>query len=229
MRRRSWQNTLSPPGRPTSSGHGPRSCSSIADEAAWDEAGRLADARLRACIADATQDWAALARSARTSYPPRVAALLLARHGRHLAMTQDPQAAIDRYNDAIEKATEAGAFADAADWQYAIRLIRITYGVGTLADLDEPHRLALASQAAGDDSVLPSPMPELDLVLSDMLDSRLPDALAALRRYRRHAVALADWRAEREAGTRLGDVYAAAGEPRYRYQALHRVAATTSS
>ena len=185
----------------------------IADEAAWDEAGRLTDARLRACVADAKQDWAALGRSARTSYPPRVAALLLARHGRHLAMTQDPQAAIDRYKDAIEKATEAGAFADAADWQYAIRLIRISYSVGTLADLDEPHRLALASQAAGDDSVLPSPMPELDLVLSDMLDSRLPDALAALRRYRRHAVALADWRAEREAGTRLGDVYAAAGEP----------------
>lgn len=186
---------------------------SVADEEAWDEAGRLADARLRACVADATQDWAALARSARTSYPPRVAALLLARHGRHLAITQDPQAAIDRYNDAIERATEAGAFADAADWQYAIRLIRITYGVGTLADLNEPHRLALASQAAGDDSVLPSSMPELDLVLSDMLDSRLPDAMTALRRYRRHAVALADWRAEREAGTRLGDVYAAAGEP----------------
>jgi hypothetical protein len=52
-----------------------------------------------------------------------------------------------------------------------------------------------------------------DLVLSDLLDRRLPDALAALRRYRRCAVALADWRAEREAGTRLGDVYAAAGEP----------------
>jgi hypothetical protein len=186
---------------------------SLAGEAPWDEAGRLADARLRACIADATQDWAALARSAKTNYPPRVAALLLARHGRHLTITQDPQAAIDRYNDAIEKATEAGAFADAADWQYAIRLIRISYSIGTLADLDEPRRLALASQAAGDDSVLPSPIPELDPVLSDMLDSRLPDALAALRRYRRHAVARADWRAEREAGTRLGDVYAAADEP----------------
>ena len=60
---------------------------------------------------------------------------------------------------------------------------------------------------------MPSPTPALDLVLSDLLDSRLPDALATLRRYRRHAVALADWRAEREAGTRLGDVYAAAGEP----------------
>ena len=187
--------------------------SGIADTLGWEEAGRLADARLRACIADATQDWELLARTAKTSYPPRVAALLLARHGRYLAMTQDPQAAIDRYNDAIEKATEAGTFADAADWQYAIRLIRISYSVGTLADLDEPHRLAQASQAAGDDSVMPSPTPALDLVLSDLLDSRLPDALATLRRYRRHAVALADWRAEREAGTRLGDVYAAAGEP----------------
>jgi hypothetical protein len=185
----------------------------IADTAGWDEAGRLADARLRACIADATQDWELLARMAKTSYPPRVAALLLARHGRHLAMTQDPQAAIDRYNDAIEKACEAGAFADAADWQFAIRLIRVTYGVGNLGDLDEPYRLAQASRAAGDDSVIPSPLPALDLVLSDLLDRRLPDALAALRRYRRRAVALADWRAEREAGTRLGDVYAAAGEP----------------
>jgi hypothetical protein len=124
-----------------------------------------------------------------------------------------PEAAIDRYNDAIEKACEAGTFADAADWQFAIRLIQVSYGVGTLADLNEPYRLAQASRAAGDDSVLPSLSPALDLALSDLLDSRLPDALAALRRYRRHAVALADWRAEREAGTRLGDVHAAAGEP----------------
>jgi hypothetical protein len=187
--------------------------SSIADTAGRDEAGRLADARLRACIADATHDWQLLARTAKISYPPKVAALLLARHGRHLAMTQNPQTAIDRYNDAIEKACEAGTFADAADWQFAIRLIRVTYGVGTLADLEEPYRLAQASRAAGDDSVIPSPSPALDLALSDLLESRFPDALAALRRYRRHAVALADWRAEREASARLGDVYAAAGEP----------------
>ena len=187
--------------------------SSIADTAGHDEPGRLADARLRACIADATQDWKDLALSAKTGYPPRVAALLLARHGRHLALTQDPEAAIGQYNDAIEKACQAGTFADAADWQYAIRLIRISYAVGTLADLDEPHRLAQASRASGDDSVLPSPLPALDLALSDLLDHRFPDAVAALRRYRRHAVALADWRAEREAGTRLGDAYVAAGEP----------------
>ena len=48
--------------------------SGIADTAGCDEAGRLADARLRACIADATHDWVSPARAARTSYPPRVAA-----------------------------------------------------------------------------------------------------------------------------------------------------------
>ena len=185
----------------------------VADTAGSDEAGRLADARLRACVADATQGWVDLARTAKTIYPPKVAALLLARHGRHLAITQDPEAAIARYNDAIEKACVAGTFADAADWQFAIRLIRVTYSVGTLADLEEPYRLAQASRAAGDDSVMPPLSPALDLALSDLLGSRLPDAAAALRRYRRHAVALADWRAEREAGSRLGDVYAAAGEP----------------
>lgn len=186
--------------------------SGIADTAGLDEAGRLADARLRACIADAAQDWASLARTAKTGYPPKVAALLLARHGRHLAITRDPEAAIERYNDAIEKACEAGTFGDAADWQFAIRLIRVNYAIGTLADLNEPYRLAQASRAAGDDSVLPSLSPALDLALSDLLESRLPDALTALRRYRRHAVALADWRAENEAATHLGDVHAAAGE-----------------
>jgi hypothetical protein len=185
--------------------------SGIADTLGWDEAARLMDARLRACIADATQDWEHLAGTAKVSYPPRVAALLLARHGRHLAVTQYPQAAINRYNDAIEKATGAGTFGDVADWQYAIRLIRISYSVGKLADLDEPHRLAQASQAVGDESVMPSLT--LDLALSDLLDNRFPNALAALRRYRRDAVARADWRAERQAGTRLGNTYAAAGEP----------------
>ncbi len=185
----------------------------IADATGHDDAGRLADARLHACIADAAGNWEALARMAKRMYPGRVAALLLARHGRYLALTQEPEAAIERFNDAIEQACDAGTFADAADWQFAIRDIRISYGVGTLADLDDPYRLALASRAAGDDSVIPSPFSPLDLALSDLVDRQLPDALAALRRYRRRSVTLADWRAEREAGTRLGDVYATAGEP----------------
>ena len=185
----------------------------IADSTGHDDAGRLADARLRACIADATGNWDALARTAKRMYPARVAAFLLARHGRYLALTREPEAAIERYNDAVEQACDAGTFADAADWQFAIRDIRISYGVGMLADLDDPYRLALASRAAGDDSVMPSLFSPLDLALSDLVDRRFPDALAALRRYRWRSVTLADWRAKREASTRLGDVYATAGEP----------------
>jgi hypothetical protein len=185
----------------------------IAAAAGHDDAGRLADARLRACVVDATGNWDDLARTAKRMYPARVAALLLARHGRYLALTRDPEAAIDRYNEAIEQACDAGTYADAADWQFALRDIRISYGVGMLADLDDPYRLAQASRAADDDSIIPSPFSPLDLSVSDLVDRRLADALAALRRYLWRSVTLADWRAEREASTRLGDVYATADDP----------------
>ena len=42
------------------------------------------------------------------------------------------------------------------------------------------------------------PFSPLVLAPSDLVDRRLPDALAVLRRYRRRPVALADCRAERE-------------------------------
>jgi hypothetical protein len=186
----------------------------IVDTASPGDAGRLAAARLLACLADADGDWDRLARTAKAGYPPRVAALLLARHGRHLAITAQPQAAIERYNDAVEQACEAGAYADAADWQFTIRLIRISYGLDVMdGTLDDPYRLALALRTAGNDSVIPAPVSPLELALSDLLDDSLPDALAALRRYRRRAVTLGDWAGERQAEIRLGDLYAAAGEP----------------
>jgi hypothetical protein len=185
----------------------------IAEATGHDDAGRLSGARLRACIADATGSWDALAGAAKRIYPRRVAALLLARHGRHLALTRRGEAAVSSYSDAIEQACEAGTYADATDWQFALRSIRINYAVGTLADIDDPYRLAQASRAAGDDSVIPELFSPLNLALSDLVDERLPDAVAALRRYRRRSVTLADWRAEHEARTRLGDVYVTAGQP----------------
>lgn len=186
----------------------------VADTAALDDAGRLANARLRACIADATGDWGDLAREARTGYPPRVAALLLARYGRHLAMTQQPEAAIERYNDAIERACEASAYADAADWLFAIRLIRIRYGIGVLTgDINDLYRLALALRAAGNDSVMPAPFSPRERALSALHDNDLPEALEALYRYRWRSVTLASWADEQEADARLGELYEAAGEP----------------
>ena len=186
----------------------------IVDAAGPGHPDRLAAARLLACLADTDGDWERLARTAKTGYPPRVAALLLARHGRHLAITSRPQAAIERYNDAVERACETGTYADAADWQFTIRLIRISYGLDVMdGTLDDPYRLALALRTAGNDSVIPAPVSPLELALSDLLDDSLPNALAALRRYRRRAVTLGDWAGEREAEIRLGDLYATAEEP----------------
>jgi hypothetical protein len=186
---------------------------SIADATGRDDVGWLTGARLRACIADATGSWDALAGAAKRIYPRRVAALLLARHGRHLALTRHGEAAVSSYSDAIEQACEAGTYADAADWQFALRSIRISYAVGTIADIDDPYRLAQASRAAGDDSVIAELFSPLTLALSELADERFPDAVTALRRYLRRAVTRADWRAEHEARVRLGDVYVTAGRP----------------
>jgi len=191
-----------------------RVLAAIADTANLDDPGKLTEARLRACIADATGDWADLARAARTSYPPRVGALLLARHGRHLAITQQPEAGIERYDEAIEKACQVHAYADAADWLFAIRLIRIRYGIDLVTgDLNEYSRLAVALRAAGNDSVIPAPFSPRERVLSALLDARYPDALEALHRYRWRSVTIASWADEHEAERRLGELYTEVHEP----------------
>jgi hypothetical protein len=89
-------------------------------------------ARLRACLADTDQSgstWISLARSARSEYPPPVAALLLARHARYLAGTGQAQEALDRYDDAIERAVQRRNHQDAAAWAEAHNLVRIRYGL----------------------------------------------------------------------------------------------------
>jgi len=185
----------------------------IANAADLDEPGRLAEARIRACIADATGEWGDLSRAARTGYPPRAAALLLARHGRHLAITQEPAAAIDRYYEAIEKACTANAYADASDWLFAIRLIRIRYGIDVVTgDLSDLYRLALTVQTAGNDSVIPAAFSPRERVLSALQDGNFPDALEALHRYRWRSVTIASWADEQEAEGRFGALYMEVGE-----------------
>jgi len=183
---------------------------SVADSAPADDAGRLLAARLRACLADASGDWAALSRASRSDYPSHVAALLYARHGRHLAARGESEAAIDRYYDAIERACQGGRYADAADWLYAIRLVRLRYG--PLADdLANFHRLALALRTVGNDSVIPAPFSPRERALSDLHDRKDADALQDLRRYLWRAVVRGAWADEQEAEQRLGQLYAKTG------------------
>jgi hypothetical protein len=184
--------------------------SDAANRTTADLGGHLLAARIRACIADATGHWDALVRSARKDYPPAITALLLARNARYLADNQQPEAAIERYQDAIERACQAGTYADAADWLYAIRSVRSYYGLRD-GDLDDLHRLARAFLVTGNDSVIPEPFSARERALTRLLEDKKPDALEALRRYLWRAVVLASWTDEREAAERLGRLYAESG------------------
>ncbi|MEV0641305.1 hypothetical protein AB0I77_41565 [Streptomyces sp. NPDC050619] len=127
--------------------------------ASAEQADQIWQARLLACLADTDRSgvmWTALAGSARSKYPPPVTALLLARHARYLADAGRAQDALDRYDDAIERAVQRRNHQDAAAWAEAHNLVRIRYGLQT-ARIGETYPTATALRAAGGGSVLPEP------------------------------------------------------------------------
>jgi len=174
------------------------------------EPGQLVAARLRMCVADCGGDWESLAMSARTSYPPRVAALVLARHARHLALTLRPEGSMNRWLDAIERACLERLYDDAADWLYALRAVRIQYGLHK-GDLNDLHRHAQALRASGGGTVLPEPYRARERALANLRDEKWPDALETLRRYLWRSTIGADWAGEMEAHERLGDLFTLTG------------------
>jgi hypothetical protein len=176
-----------------------------------DEASLMLAARVAAAVADATSDWQALARDAKRIYPPKAQPLLLARYARHLVRQADPTAAIGRYYDAIQAACLLGHYADAADWTYAIQLVRIRYG--HLGEINDLHRHATALRAQGNDSVVPSPFSPRERALSRLHDGKLPDALEAIRIYLRRTVTLGDWSGEHDAEELMAELLAKVSQP----------------
>ncbi len=86
--------------------------------------------RLRLVAADVTREWSALLRDARTRAIPRpLAALTLARHGRHLASRGDREPADASWAEAIEQGCLAGLHEDASDWMYSRRSLAMRYAV----------------------------------------------------------------------------------------------------
>lgn len=156
---------------------------SVADRAPGTNEGLRLRARLRAGLADSTGDWAPLALDARIEYPPGVAALILARYGRHLAGRGSTAAAVVSYYDAIERACQAGNHGDAADWLFAVRDVRLLEG-NVWSTHTELFRLATALRAAGNGSVMPSAFSARAQALARLQARSHPDALQALQRYR---------------------------------------------
>ncbi|MEU0966504.1 hypothetical protein ABZ357_14230 [Streptomyces sp. NPDC005917] len=172
-------------------------------------------ARLLACLADADQSgamWTALARSARSEYPPSLTALLLARHARYLADAGQAQDALDRYDDAIERAVQQRNHEDAAAWTEAHNLVRIRYGLQATR-ISDAYPTATALRAAGGGSVLPEPFSARERALGRVANHARPaETLQALAQYLRQAVATASWLEEHEARELLGRFHLDHGE-----------------
>jgi len=163
--------------------------------------------RLCAKTPDSLQASPSLADTARDTYPPAIAALVLARNARHLALTPEPEASVARWRGAIERACVEGLNADAADWLYALRGVKVQNGL-LVGDLNELHRHAQALRAAGSGTLLPVPYGARERALANLRDEKWPDALEALRRYLWRSTIGADWAGEMDAHERLGDLFA---------------------
>ncbi|MGV9654158.1 hypothetical protein [Streptomyces sp. NPDC003554] len=183
-------------------------------------------ARLRACLADAgvEEGWENLQYTIRATWKPRLAALLMARLGRHLILHQKATAALARYDDAIALATEEGAIDDAVNWLQTQSLIRVRFGLTQPLSMNEGYRRILTLRTAGDGgSVLPTGVRFRERALSRMHKKRLADASQALIAYRSRSAVTADWSGEQEAEHLLGLLHQKAQQPE---QALrHHLAA----
>lgn len=177
-----------------------------------DDAGQSIAARLRMCIADCGGDWDALATGATRYYAPPLAAWVLARHARHLALALRPDESEVRWYEAIERACNAGKYDDAADWLYAVRALRVKFDRvdGTI---DDCHRSALALRAMGGGTILPEPYSAKERALSALREEKWTDALEALRRFAWRSTVIASLADELEAHRLLGELFAATRRP----------------
>jgi hypothetical protein len=165
------------------------------------EPASLLQARLRACLADGGThiSWNQLARSARADYIPQAAALLFARHARHLTGRQEPKNALSRYSDAIALAMDTGAYTDAGNWLQSQDLLRFRFDLLERRDLNEGYRRVLTLRASGSGSVLPSAVPVRERALARMETDSFPNAAQALYAYRARSTVLGDLSGEHEA------------------------------
>jgi len=189
-------------------------------------AGSQEHARLRACLADAGvgEPWEDFHYTIRTTWPPKLAALLMARHGRHLVKRQKATAALSRYADAIALATEEGAIDDVANWLQTQDLIRIRFGLTQPFSINEGYRRILTLRAAGDGgSVLPTGVRLRERALSRMQKRQLADAAQAVGAYRSRSTVTADWSGEQEAEHLLGLLHQKVAQPEQAL--LHHLAA----
>jgi hypothetical protein len=168
--------------------------------------------RLRVLAAEGSGTWApvlAAARSLKLGYD--LAALVQARHARHLAHQQRFSEADAAWDEAAGTACLAGRWTDASRWIFSRRAFRTRWNPFT-SDQLLPVQTALLARGP-DATVLTRDEDALEYAYGRLAEGKLRPAAIAAQRALRDAVTLSDWEGERRARRLLADVLAASGEP----------------
>ncbi len=163
--------------------------------------------RLELAAAEASDDWESLLHRARTRAVPReLAALILARHGRHLALRGEYLPADNAWIEAVEQACLARRNGDAANWLYSRRLLTSRY-TALMSDLFHPLARALNSQPT-EPLIAGSANRHREHALEALQRGNHRSAALALRQHLRNAVVGSSWQDEHDARTLLADLHA---------------------
>ena len=168
--------------------------------------------RLELVAADATGEWSGLLARARGRAIDRaLAALVLARHARYLAVRGGFADADAEWSEAVEQGCLAGLHTDAADWIYSRRQLAMRYR-GLVDDVWHPLAAALNARpmrpriAAAASSVR-------EHALDAMHRGKPREAALRLLRLLRDEVVSGSWQGEHDARSLLASVYRDVGEP----------------
>lgn len=168
--------------------------------------------RLRVLAAEGTGRWASVLHDARTSHiEPGLAALVKARHARHLALDQRFAEADAGWSEAAGSACLAGRWTDAARWIFSRRTFRTRWQPFT-SDQLLPVQTALLARGP-DATIVPRDDDALEYAYGQHLANKPRPAAIAAQRALRDAVTLSDWEGERSARRILALVLGASGEP----------------
>lgn len=154
--------------------------------------------RLQMLLADATNDWAGLAHSARKlqlGYP--LSAIVMARYARACVFDQEFLAADDSWEDAAAGAVLASQWTEAAAWTFSRRVFMGRWNPFRSNKL-LPHNLALTSLGPSI-PIVAADAGALESALAAQVSGRIRDAIRNAYRALRQAVSIGDWAGEEEA------------------------------
>jgi hypothetical protein len=176
--------------------------------------GEALGVRLRLCVAEADGDFAALWRRANTGrdLEPAQAALVMARHGRWLAGKADPEPAEDAYWRAVDHATAAKLWGEAAEALRSLAMLHIRFWFQK-SDFAEPLLRARTVAREGEARYLPRRHDPRAAALHAWHRDSMPFAYQALSRYLWEARLCGHLAAELDAHELLGDLRVATATP----------------